>query len=230
MKKALTIQTTEAIYSALLESDISALQSNLTAHKETLASKLSGLLPEKSQYLESIVIFQEALAKVKKFYFADVTVNDKVASKAASNKVVAALQAANKAISTRFNDERPVKFSSHKTQGIAWTYTTKKTASRTLFLSLVKSFPATMNGKAWKALYMAEHAEKLSLAARLAEEQKTRRLESIRLSAAQIEQVYCHVVDVASKRGLDAKTIVYTLFDTGNINDAVLEGVLQKIV
>lgn len=231
MKKSIIINTINALYTECLKAaDLGHKSEQLKADRLTLKDNLLHVLPQDLAFVDSCQVLASALDMAKRFHFADVQEGDKVASKQASNKLVACLQAGNKAIAERFVEEKAVAFSSHKTAPVAWAYKAEaKTDDEKLFTRLQARFPLTFTQEAFAVLVDGEAFAKVAESNKLAEEKAAFHAEKMRLASGEINTVYDHIVKTAKARGLDSKSVAYTLFDTNNINETVFEGVLAKM-
>lgn len=231
MKKSTAINTINALYAVCLNaSTIGQKSVELQASKTTLKDNMLNVLPQDLTFIDSCQTLASALDMAKRFHFADVQSGDKVASKAASNKLVACLQAASKAVGERFIEEKAVAFTSHKTAPVAWEYRAEaKTEDEKLFTRLQSRFPLTFNESTFTAIIDSEAIAQVAETKKVNEEKAAFHAEKLRLASSEITTVYDHIVKTATARGLDAKTVAYTLFDTNNISDVVLDGVLAKM-
>ena len=231
MKKSTIISTVEALYAVCLKAaELGHRADRLKAERSTLKDNLMNALPQEMKFIEACQTLAAALDMAKKFHFADVKTGDKEASKSASNKLVACLQAANRAIAERFIEEKAVVFSSHKTMPVAWSYKAEaKTDDEKLQARLQARFPLTFTEEAFALLVDGEEAAKAASLIKFEEEKEAFKAEKLRLAASEVTTVYDHIIKISAARGLDAKTVVWTLFDTRNIDKNVLEGVLAKI-
>lgn len=231
MKKSIVINTVNALYAVCLNaSAIGHKAEQIKGERATLKDNLLNVLPQDMGFIESCQTLASALDMAKRFHFADVQEGDKVASKNASNKLVACLQAANKAISERFIEEKPVAFSSHKTAPVAWAFKAEaKTDDEKLLVRLQARFPLYMTATRFEHMGGSERGLAFLASEQVNKDKAARKGELMRLASSEIDTVYDHIVKKANERGLDAKTVAYTLFDTNNISDVVLDGVLAKM-